>query len=190
MLQTIAALERRGVKIEERTFDRLLADAIEHWPGSNQYVLPQSELSQEEITALQLGGFDLAPPRPGTADPWLTTVAEFAALLGTARTEREVATLLRVDESRVRQRRIARTLYAINAHGWRYPNFQFAADALVPGIGEVFAALPPELHPVAVARWFAQPDPDLALDDQMLSPLAWLRSGGAAARVVELAAAL
>ncbi|WP_343603265.1 hypothetical protein [Mycobacterium sp.] len=52
-----------------------------------------------------------------------------ALLVNTAYTAREVATALSVNESRVRQRRLARTLWAINDNGaWVFPALQFETD--------------------------------------------------------------
>ena len=115
-------------------------------------------------------------------------------LLATARPVAEAARLLGVDPSRVRQRLGERSLYGLKTpRGWRLPAFQFdldQPDRLVPGIGGVLAALPPDLHPVAVYNWLTLPDPDLAWGDEPVSPLDWLRSGGDPAVVAALAADL
>jgi hypothetical protein len=46
------------------------------------------------------------------------------------------------------------------------------------------------MHPLAVARWFATPDPDLSVDDVALSPRDWLLAGGDPEAVAKIAAAL
>ncbi len=106
----------------------------------------------------------------------------------------EVARLLGVDDSRVRQRLTKRSLYGIKLpDGWRLPAFQFdpaRPGRLVPGIGRVLPRLDPALHPVAVYRWFTLPNVDLVLDDTPVSPLDWLRSGGDPTEVAALAADL
>ncbi|MCP5113015.1 MAG: hypothetical protein GY953_19480 [bacterium] len=64
--------------------------------------------------------------------------------------------------------------------GWRVPEFQFDGDAVLAGIGDVVAALDPELHPIAIQNWFAIPNPDLIardLGEKTLSPRDWLRLG-------------
>ncbi len=60
----------------------------------------------------------------------------------------------------------------------------------MPNIAKVNTALSPDLHPVEVYAWYTAPDPDLFLDDDVdtcVSPLAWLRSGGAVMRLTMLA---
>ena len=69
----------------------------------------------------------------------------------------------------------------------------FDGGELIPGIGEVISQLNPELHPVAVFRWFTTPNPDLSTDDPRggnLSPRDWLRLGFPVQPVVELASNL
>jgi hypothetical protein len=52
-----------------------------------------------------------------------------ALLVNTAYPARDVAAALNVYESRVRQRRLARTLWAINDNGaWVFPALQFETD--------------------------------------------------------------
>ncbi len=119
------------------------------------------------------------------------TIARYAALLAGSRTVGEVAALLGVDESRVRQRLAARTLYGIKrGRDWLLPDFQFERAGEVPNIGVVLPRLSSELHPVAVATWFTLPNPDLVIEGEPVSPRDWLRSGGAARSVATLAAAL
>ncbi len=80
-------------------------------------------------------------------------------LITTAYSAAEVAEALGVNASRVRQRRIARTLWAIEDNGaWVFPALQFDGDTATDrprkqfrGLDKVFAALPADLHPVAVA---------------------------------------
>ncbi|WP_156623848.1 hypothetical protein [Mycobacterium sp. 852002-40037_SCH5390672] len=72
---------------------------------------------------------------------------------------------MNVNESRVRQRRLARTLWAINDNGgWVFPALQFETDPQtglphkqIRGLDRVFAALAPNLHPVAVAGFLRTP---------------------------------
>jgi hypothetical protein len=62
----------------------------------------------------------------------------------------------------------------------------------VPGLGEVVPALPEELHPLSVHRWFVTPDADLASEEtgRELSPREWLLAGYEPSVVAELAADL
>jgi hypothetical protein len=119
------------------------------------------------------------------------TIARYAALLAESRTVAEAAEVLGVDESRVRQRLAARTLYGLKrGRDWHLPAFQFADEGEVPNIGAVVSRLHPDLHPVAVANWFTLPTPDLLIEGEPVSPRDWLRSGGAPGLVAAMAAEL
>lgn len=143
-----------------------------------------AELSPDEARLLDDAGFTEDPD--AYARVAADTVAHMALLVNTAYSAREVAAALNVNESRVRQRRLARTLWAINDNGaWVFPALQFETDPQtglphkqIRGLDRVFAALPPNLHPVAVAGFLRTPHPDLALQGRPAHPLEWLQSGG------------
>jgi hypothetical protein len=124
-------------------------------------------------------------------------VAQTALLLHTALTTHAVASALGVSDSRVRQRRMDGSLWAINAKGrWLFPLMQFDTDpetgeamGQIRGLDLVFRALPREMHPVAVAGFLRTPQPDLTVHERPLSPVEWLRNGGGVAPVVLLAQA-
>lgn len=143
-----------------------------------------AELSSDAARLLDDVGFTEDPvayARAATA-----TVAHMALLVNTAYSAREVATALNVNESRVRQRRLARTLWTINDNGaCVFPALQFETDPQtgqpckqIRGLDRVFAALAPNLHPLAVAGFLRMPHPDLALQGRSGHPLEWLQSGG------------
>lgn len=105
----------------------------------------------------------------------------------------EVAQLLGVDPTRVRQRLRARTLYGLRVQGrsWRLPRFQFDETGReIPHLGAVLRALPDTLHPRSVEGFLLSPQPELSTDGEPTGPRDWLRGGGPADPVVELAAAL
>lgn len=143
-----------------------------------------AELSPDEARLLDDAGFTENPD--AYARVAADTVAHMALLVNTAYSAREVAAALNVNESRVRQRRLARTLWAINDNGaWVFPALQFETDPQtglphkqIRGLDKVFAALAPNLHPVAVAGFLRTPHPDLALQGRPVHPLEWLQSGG------------
>lgn len=143
-----------------------------------------AELSPDEARLLDDAGFTEDPDAYARAAA--DTVAHMALLVNTAYSAREVAAALKVNESRVRQRRLARTLWAINDNGaWVFPALQFETDLQtglphkqIRGLDRVFAALAPNLHPVAVAGFLRTPHPDLALQGRPVHPLEWLQSGG------------
>ncbi len=56
----------------------------------------------------------------------------------------------------------------------------------IRGLDRVFAALPHDLHPVAVAGFLRTPHPDLTLGGRPVTPLEWLRSGGDLTPVLRL----
>jgi hypothetical protein len=124
---------------------------------------------------------------PHAGDPVSRFVATYASLLATSLTSADVAEVLGVDASPVRQRLGTKTLYGVKTEvGWRAPRFQFHGDRLVPGVERVFPRVAPEAHPVAVYRWFTMSNPDLELQDQSLSPRDWLLSGGDPAAIPPL----
>jgi hypothetical protein len=117
-------------------------------------------------------------------------IAHMARLISTAYTAAEVASGLGVNDSRVRQRRLARTLWAIDDGGtWVYPVVQFeqvSADGgasklkQVRGLDQVLPALPPDLHPTSVAGFLLTPSAGLAhrWPTKVCAGLAAQRRGG------------
>jgi excisionase family DNA binding protein len=152
---------------------------------------PRSQFSEAEVAALERGGFDLRPPGRAGQAVLARTAAEYVAMLDDALSVAQAAKRLRVDQSRIRQLLSNGSLYGVKVRGeWRLPTFQFTARGTVPGIQEPLRALPGDLHPIAVLEWFRNPDPDLEIEDDPVSPLDWLRSGGDPARVSAIAADL
>jgi excisionase family DNA binding protein len=149
---------------------------------------PRGQLTATEEVALRRGGFETRRARRGEQRPLESTVASFVAMMDEAMSVAEAAKRLRVDQSRVRQLLAAGSLYGIKVHGeWRLPRFQFTPRGTVTGIQEVLREVPRDLHPVEVLGWLRNPDPDLEMGDQAVSPLEWLRSGGDPARASEVA---
>jgi hypothetical protein len=152
-----------------------------------------SVLTAEEERVLASGGFDTSPLDLEETEPLARTALEYAKLLQSSLNVEQAAAWLDVDPSRIRQRLVAesRTLYGVKeGRNWRLPKFQFAGRKLVPGIDQVFATLPRDLHAVAVQRWFTTPHPDLHADpeeEQSIAPLDWLRIGRSPEVVAELA---
>ena len=97
-----------------------------------------------------------------------------------------------MNPSRLRQRLGQRTLYGIKeGRSWRLPKFQFDAKhkKVVRGIEKVFPRIRSDAHALEVATWFSVPHQDLVAgdDDERVTPLAWLSSGGSPETVAELA---
>ena len=183
--------ERAGVRGDVEEILSLVEAALAGGRGNPATADPASHFTEAERAELEGGGFDLRPVPSTEGDPAARTVARFAELLITALVVPEVAELLGVDASRIRQRLAERSLYGVKAgRAWRLPRFQFTVDGVVPGIDVVLRRLPDDLHPVAAWRWMTTPTPDLVVDDQPVSPRDWLRGGGDPESAALLAAAL
>lgn len=145
------------------------------------------ELTAAEADVLRSGGAVLEE-QPGP-DPMAEAAAEFAALLSISLTTGAAAKRLKVNVSRIRQMLGDRALYGVLVDGrWCIPEFQFHKAGRIPNIAKVNAALDPELHPVAVYRWYTLPEADLeSKDGQFISPLAWLKAGYPVEPVVDAA---
>jgi hypothetical protein len=129
---------------------------------------------------------------------YLAAGTEIAGRVGhlavTAFTAEEVAAGLKISASRVRQKRLARELWAIaDGPSWLFPVPQFETDdnggptRLIRGLDQVFKALPADLHPVAIDGFLHTPQPNL-YHDRALTPLEWLRAGGDIDQAVTAAA--
>lgn len=188
-----AAFERIGIHVPPAVLERLIVAAIEQMLPERRIQEPRYELTPDEAAALGRGGLRLEPIQAGVEDPLVRSAAEYAALIASSLAVSQVAGRLGVDDSRVRQRLAARSLYGIKVSSvWRIPIFQLVGDRLVPGIERVLPHLDPGLHPLTVLRWFTSPQVDLFLDEQEtpVAPLEWLRAGGDPGRLVELARGL
>jgi excisionase family DNA binding protein len=154
---------------------------------------PPAMLSQAEQDVLTAGGVGPVSRERVQVAEALGAVA-YQRLLDTTVTVEEAAERLNVNQSRIRQRLVERSLYGIkDGHTWRLPAFQFDRTGLVPGIDVVLRALPADIGPVAVARWLAAPNPDLCTRDREerpLAPLQWLLSGNPPEAAAALAAVL
>lgn len=151
-------------------------------------------LTADEARLLDDGDFQEDP------DAYVAAGAEIAGHAGrlavSAFTADEVKSGLGISDSRVRQKRAARELWAIpDGQSWLFPLSQFDTDEKtggpirqVRGLAQVFKALPADLHPVAVDGFLHTPQPDL-YHGRAQSPLDWLRDGGEVDAVVAAAAA-
>lgn len=157
---------------------------------------PQSDLTSAEVEALRRGGVDLEHDVQDAAGAVAGGVRAWVQLVKDSYSTAQAAKALRVKESRVRQRLGGErpSLYGFQRKkGWLIPKFQIEDHKLLPGLDVVVARLDRGLHPVSVARWFQLPNSDLEVPDgdgEVMSPVAWLRSGGAPELVAELAAGL
>jgi hypothetical protein len=152
-------------------------------------------LTADQESVLSSGDFDTSRLRVEEEAPLTQTALEFAGLLQASLSVEQAAGLLRVNASRIRQRLGGehRSLYGIKqGKTWRVPKFQFVGRHLVPGMGQVLAALPRDLHPVAIQRWFTTPHSDLRSDadadeERTVAPIDWLKAGHSPDTIVDLA---
>ncbi len=193
---TLAFLQTHGIGLTPRELDSLMAEAVSSLLRTLYRGDPRQDLTKSETEALERAGFELNPGDLGAADPLARSAAEYAALIKTSLSTSRVAAMLGVKASTVRKRLSSRppSLYGIRLDfRWHVPRFQFYGDRLLPGLAEVIARLDPELHPVAVYRWFTTSNPDLVPDSESeegMSPRDWLRLGFSPRRLGELAADL
>jgi hypothetical protein len=155
----------------------------------------RDDLSPSEAAALQRGGVDLQATSPDT-ETVAASLGEWHKLVQTSYTTAQAAKLMRVKDSRIRQRLGGPrpSLFGFR-HGktWLIPRFQIEDRQVVRGLDLVVNQIDPSLHPVSVARWFQTPNPDLVNptdDERLMSPIDWLRTGGAPETAAELAATL
>lgn len=158
---------------------------------SSPAVQARAALSKDELSALEAVGLSTEPwpaGRPG--DPLERSIVDYMALIETSLGTGEVARMLQVDVSRVRQRLRERSLYGIEYEGeWHLPRFQFERRKVLPGLAALLAALPADVNALEVAEWFLSPNPDLEREgrDTSFSPRDWLLRGLPPEPVVELA---
>jgi hypothetical protein len=177
-------------------FDMRLQDLIAalktfptHRPGA-------ATLTAQEARLLDDAGFVEDPD--AYAEIAADAIAHMARLYSTAYTAAEVRDGLGVNESRVRQRRAAHTLWAIDDDGtWVYPALQFDIGAagpdkpfklkLVRGLDQVLPhLLTKDLHPTAIAGFLMTPQPQLRVDGQPKAVRQWLQHGESVDLVLQL----
>jgi hypothetical protein len=193
MSRSAAVLARIGADIDPSEFDRLVAEALEQVVPARPLADPRHELSASDIALLEQGGFELEPLPLDDTHPLIRSAAAYAALVASSLSVSQAAARLHVEDSRIRQRLGARTLYGIKLRSaWRLPLFQFTRQATVPGIETVLPRLDPAVHPLSVVGWLTTPNVDLVHgdDEEPVSPLNWLLAGLPVEPVAELAGSL
>ena len=148
-------------------------------------------LTEEQADLLDSAGFTAEPA--AYAPMAAQAIAHMGRLYSTSYTAAEVAKGLGVNASRVRQRRLAKTLWAIDDGGtWVYPSDQFevtdkATLKQVRGLDQVFPhLLAQNLHPTAVAGFLLAPQPELLIAGQPQSVRDWLLHGESVQPVLDL----
>lgn len=192
MAMTLHELLERRFGVNEEEFAAALEEFADRaGPLAVVDVRPVEYFGEAQQSTLRKLGASLQPLRADELGPIAGLAAAHAEVVSRSTTVSALANRLGVDPSRVRQRIYARFLYAFKHRGgWLIPNFQLEPNSVIPGVEAVVWKLSPRLHPVAVSRWFTTPNSDLTLDDEEVSPIAWLSSGGQPDRVAALAGSI
>ena len=176
-------------RIEATSGGESVADVLERMVATTPIssMDPGSSLTRAQVDVLErVGSFvDQMPPDSERAST--RTRTRGAQLLAQSLVGADVAALLKVSASRVRQRVADRTLYAIKAKsGSRFPRFQFTEDGELPGWDVVAVTIPADVHPLTVQNVVLAISEELDLDGEHVSPYDWLAAAGSPDRAVEV----
>lgn len=169
-----------------------LIAALKTLPAQRQWA---ATLTEGEAELLDRAGFAEDPQ--AYAEMAADVIQHMGRLYNTAYTAAEVAEGLGVNDSRVRQRRLAHTLWAIDDGGtWRFPAIQFevvdsgrehTALKQIRGLDQVLPGLlAHDLHPIAIAGFLLAPQSELRINGQPQSVHDWLLHGGSTKPVLNL----
>lgn len=176
-------------RIEATSGGESVADVLERMVATTPIssMDPRTSLTQAQVRVLdRVGSFvDKMPPDSERAST--RTRTRGAQLLAESLVGTEVAALLGVSPSRVRQRVSDRTLYAIKSKsGSRFPRFQFTDNGELTGWDVVAVTIPADVHPLTVQNIMLATCDELDLDGDQVCPRDWLAAAGAPDRVVEV----
>jgi len=182
-------------KLLQDRFDMRLPDLIAALKALPAHRPWAANLTAQEARLLDDAGFVEDPE--AYAEIAADAIAHMARLYRTAYKAAEVKDGLGVNDSRVRQRRAAHTLWAIDDDGtWVYPAVQFEViDAgrdkplklkLVRGLDQVLPHLLTKgLHPTAIAGFLMTPQLELRIANQPTTVREWLLAGGSVEPVLQ-----
>jgi hypothetical protein len=156
-------------------------------------VLPEVALSTPELEALAAVGLVHNEGVATAADrARREAMLAFFHVLRDSKSTGDVAEMLGVNASRIRQRVRERSLLALQDGGeLRIPMSQFVAGREVPGLRDVLQACPPDLRPIEFLSWFRTPTTELPGGaDSAVSPRDYLLATGDVDSVVALARTL
>ncbi|EHK87052.1 hypothetical protein SZMC14600_12333 [Saccharomonospora azurea SZMC 14600] len=182
-------LAKAGLKVDPSEFLALVEDAAKRLtpPSPN----PAHYFSAEQRAALQDVGLDLSPATDDDQDARARTVAAHAVLADSALTVGEAASLLGVDDSRIRHRLKEGRLTGWKAQGgWRLPAWQFTPSGVLPGLDVVLRSVPEDQPALVVAAFMSTPQTELVINGRPATPRQWLLAGGDPEYVAELASVL
>jgi hypothetical protein len=181
-------LRSRDVPVSEARFAEALNQVLATTEPLSP-VDPRNHLSDREIGDLEQAGLVFSSADEDVIVHGLTARGVFAILLAESPTVKESAEILHMSPGEVEKLLQRRELYGfVWQHDWRIPAFQFADGEIVRGLSKVVPHIPRDMHPVAVWRWFVEPNDGFEGDEA--SPLDWLRQGRDPDAVCELADSL
>lgn len=181
--------------VDRHVAERELADSLQQLAADLRHsVVPEGDkaaLAQTDTPAR----VDLSQ----AVRPWVRGRLAWAEMYATAVPLPEAATLLGVSDSALR--RVVGThpgeggLLGIQDRSgrWRVFGYQLPRSDDPQGVPgspsgrRVQRALPPAMHPVAVAAWWDAPNAGLSAGDHELSPRAWLSRGYSVDQLVAVA---
>ena len=150
---------------------------------------PDRTLSAADRAALKSVGVRLiAPDTNAIVKQSLNRIQARSAWLTTS----QVAALLGVGESMIRQRLGARQLFGVHDQrgAWRIPPWQFANGHIIPNLTAVLPRTPEDLPDLMIERFLTEPNAELTMDGAAVSPLDWLACGESPEPVGEMLAVL
>ena len=185
MVTVPEVLKKYGIALTEGDVAEDLDNALRTLPGSGAAPLTRAEVDYlaehaGPAATAEVAIWDPARERERRAESAARAVDEVVATsLGLA----EAARLIGVDRSRISHRLSSGSLYAVNVGSRRrIPDWQFHNRAELPGLAQVVAAIPSQVHPLDVAALMTTAQDELA--DR--TPVEHLASGGDPTPVAEL----
>lgn len=155
-------------------------------------LIPERALTGGELRALERVG--MLPDECALADASCArqkSLYSFFTTYQSGYSAKDVAAMLGVTPSRIRQRVRERTLAALTGCGeMRFPSLQFEGGSEIPGLREVLPSLSPEIKVLELLSWLATPAAELGDKGRPRSPREYLLETGDVSPVIELGRAL
>lgn len=187
---SVAPVDRIRVALDhlrENLAEETVADLLEGIARSASADAQAGALTAEQEEVLTRAGMPPVEMPPLAERASTLTWRAFTRIAAEAYNAADVAGLLDVGASRVRQHVARRTLLTIKtSDGPRFPRFQFVDGRILPGWDVVAPRFPLDAHPVAVEAFLTRVSEELEVDGQLVSPFDWLTSGGDADVVAAL----
>lgn len=166
-MTVVDEFRRRGFAITEGQLIRAVRAGLARVSTPGSAALPAADAA-----LLDASGLPEDPAAPTAAE---AAVSAAAHLIAESHSPADAAALLGISPSRLSHRIADGDVYQVQLGRDRYlPRWQFRDNKPLPGLAAVLAALPDELHPLAVEGFMTTPDPDL----DGMSAVAWLTAGG------------